>query len=70
MNEEIRFRGGEKPEISGGFVTPHVAGIPDDELDEAVNDSFGTVHPADTMDTDPDADPEAGGKGIGDKVAE
>jgi len=28
------------------------------------------VHPADTMDTDPDDDPEAGGKGIGKKAAE
>jgi hypothetical protein len=35
-----------------------------------VNDSFGSVHPADTMDTDPDEYPEAGGKGIGEKTAE
>jgi len=35
-----------------------------------VNDSFGSTHPADTMDNDPDDDPEAGGKGIGEKVAE
>lgn len=40
----------------------------DDE--EIVNDSFGTIDPADTMETDPDEDPESGGKGIGDKVAE
>jgi hypothetical protein len=33
-------------------------------------DSFGSIHPADTMDTEPDDDPEAGGKGIGDRVAE
>lgn len=47
-----------------------------DELDaeetaeEVVNDSLGTVDPADTADTDPDDDPEAGGKGIGEKTAE
>jgi hypothetical protein len=45
-------------------------GIAEDEPDEAVNDSFGSVHPADTMDTDPDKDPEAGGKGIEEKAAE
>ena len=44
--------------------------IAEDEPDEAVNDSFGSIHPADTMDTDPDEDPEAGGKGIGEKTAE
>jgi hypothetical protein len=38
--------------------------------DEVVNDSMGTVDPADTTDTDPDDDPEAGGKGSGPKVAE
>ena len=38
--------------------------------DEVVNDSMGTVDPADTTDTDPDDDPEAGGKGKGEKVAE
>jgi hypothetical protein len=69
MNEEIRFKGGQKPRNSG-FATPHAAGIPEDEPDEAVNDSLGSVHPADTMDTEPDEDPEAGGKGIGEKVAE
>jgi len=69
MNEEIRFKGGQKPGNSG-FAAPHVAGVPEDEPDEAVNDSFGSVHPADTMDTEPDEDPEAGGKGIGEKVAE
>ena len=36
----------------------------------AANDSLGSVHPADTMDTDPDEDPEAGGKRIGEKAAE
>jgi hypothetical protein len=38
--------------------------------DEVVNDSMGTIDPADTTDTDPDDDPEAGGKGIGEKRAE
>ena len=70
MNEEIRFRGGNKLGNNGGFATPHVAGVSEDEPDEAVNDSFGSIHPADTMDTEPDDDPEAGGKGIGEKVAE
>ncbi|HEY1904232.1 MAG TPA: hypothetical protein VGG56_17510 [Terracidiphilus sp.] len=31
--------------------------------DEIVNDSLGTVDPADTADTDPDDDPEAKSKG-------
>jgi hypothetical protein len=45
--------------------------LADDELaEEVVNDSLGTIDLADTADTDPDDDPEAGGKGIGDKVAE
>ncbi len=70
MNEEIRFRGGQKPGNSGGFASPHVAGIPEEEPDDTVNDSFGSIHPADTMDTEPDDDPEAGGKGIGERVAE
>lgn len=75
MESHIRFKGGEKPPKTG-FATPHVAGIaevePDglDEPGEAVNDSLGSIHPADTMDTDPDEDPEAGGKGIGEKTAE
>jgi hypothetical protein len=34
------------------------------------NDSFGSVRPAYTMDTDPDKAPEAGGKGIREKMAE
>jgi hypothetical protein len=38
--------------------------------DEVANDSMGTVDPADTADTDPDDDPEAGGKGVGEKRAE
>jgi len=69
MKGHIRFKGGQKPGNTG-FATPHVAGIPEHEPDEAVNDSLGSVHPADTMDTDPDDDPEAGGKGIGEKTAE
>jgi hypothetical protein len=69
MNEEIRFRGGQKPDV-GGLATPHVLGLPEEEPNEAVNDSFGSIHPADTMDTDPDEDPEAGSKGIGEKSAE
>jgi hypothetical protein len=69
MENRIRFKGGQKPPNTG-FLTPHVAGVPEGEPDEAVNDSFGSIHPADTMDTDPDDDPEAGGKGIGEKAAE
>ena len=69
MESRIRFKGGQKPPKTG-FATPHIAGIAEDEPDEAVNDSFGSIHPADTMDTDPDEDPEAGGKGIGEKAAE
>lgn len=42
----------------------------EDQNDAMVNDAFGTIDPADTMETDPDEDPEAGGKGIGDKAAE
>ena len=39
-------------------------GFVDNEPDEeVVNDSLGTVDPADTMDPDPDDDPEASGTG-------
>ena len=69
MKEHIRFQGGQKP-VTTGFATPHFSVVPEPEPDEAVNDSFGSVHPADTMETDPDDDPEAGGKGIGEKRAE
>jgi hypothetical protein len=69
MESHIRFKGGQKPPNTG-FATPHVAGIAEHEPDEEVNDSLGSIHPADTMDTDPDKDPEAGGKGIGEKTAE
>jgi hypothetical protein len=67
MENHIRFKDGKKPPTTG-FATPHVRGVA--EPDEEVNDSFGSIHPADTMDTDPDKDPEAGGKGIGEKAAE
>ena len=69
MKSHIRFKGGQKPPNTG-FATPHIPGVTEDKPDEAVNDSFGSIHPADTMDTDPDEDPEAGGKGIGEKAAE
>jgi hypothetical protein len=69
MEEHMRFKGGQKP-LSTGFATPHVAGVPESEPEGTVNDALGTVHPADTMDTDPDEDPEAGGKGVGEKAAE
>lgn len=42
----------------------------EEAAEEVVNDSLGTVDPADTTDTDPDDDPEAGGKGTGEKAAE
>lgn len=42
----------------------------DDASQIVVNDSLGTIDQADTADTDPDEDPEAGGKGIGEKIAE
>jgi len=69
----MRFQGGEKPG-GGGFasshVAGHIAGIPETEPEGEVNDSMGSIHPADTMDTNPDKDPEAGGKGKGPKQAE
>jgi hypothetical protein len=68
MENRIRFQGGQKPPNNGGFATPHLA--IKNKPDEVVNDSLGSVHLADTMDTDLDKDPEAGGKGIGEKVAE
>jgi len=70
MKDQIRFKGGFTPGNSGGFASPHVPGAAQEEPDDVVNDSFGSTHPADTMDNDPDDDPEAGGKGIGEKVAE
>jgi hypothetical protein len=68
MKTRIRFQGGLKPPNNGGFATSKLA--IKNKSDEAVNDSLGSVHLADTMDTDPDKDPEAGGKGMGEKVAE
>jgi hypothetical protein len=69
MEKHIVFKGGNRPPNSG-FATPHVAGRTDKEPAEVVNDSLGSIHPADTMDTEPDNDPEAGGKGTGPKAAE
>jgi hypothetical protein len=44
--------------------TPLPDGFVDNEpTEEIVNDSLGTVDPADTTDTDPDDDPEAIGTG-------
>jgi hypothetical protein len=69
LQEKIRYKGGGKPK-TGGFATPHIPGVPEKEPDEEVNDSLGSVHPADTMDTDPDEDPETKGKGTGKKTPE
>jgi hypothetical protein len=69
MENRIRFKGGQKPPNTG-FATPHVAGIPEHEPDQEGNDSLGSVHPAHTLDTHPDDNPEAAGKGIGEKAAE
>lgn len=69
MEKHIVFKGGNRPPNSG-FSTPHAAHQSDKEPAEAVNDSLGSIHPADTMDTEPDDDPEAGGKGDGPKAAE
>lgn len=66
MEKHIVFKGGNRPPGSG-FATPHVANRSGKEPPEAVNDSLGSIHPADTMDTEPD-DPEAGRKGAGPKT--
>jgi hypothetical protein len=42
-------------------------GVDEQPADEIVNDSLGTIDPADTEDTDPNDDPEIGGKGFGRK---
>jgi hypothetical protein len=60
--DEIRFKGGSKPG-GGGFATPHVAGVPEVEPEGEVNDSLGSIHPADTMDTDAGEHSEAGDAG-------
>jgi len=61
MENHIRFQGGGKPPTTG-FATPKVATLPKNETDEAVNDSLGSVHPADTMDTDPKNARKTGGR--------
>jgi hypothetical protein len=40
--------------------TPPDGFVDNEPVEEVVNDSFGTVDPADTTDTDPKDDPEAG----------
>lgn len=42
--------------------TPPDGFVDNEPADEVVNDSLGTVDPADTADTDPKDDPEAGAK--------
>lgn len=42
-------------------------GVDEEPKDETVNDSLGTIDPADTADTEPNDDPEIGGKGSGRK---
>jgi len=42
-------------------------GVDEQPADEVVNDSLGTIDAADTADTEPNNDPEIGGKGIGRK---
>jgi hypothetical protein len=42
-------------------------GVDEQPADEVVNDSLGTIDAADTADTEPDEDPELGGKGTGRK---
>ena len=58
LREEPKMNTALKPETApDGFVDNEPA-------DEIVNDSLGTVNPADTTDTDPKDDPETGGKGV------
>jgi len=42
-------------------------GVDEEPKDEIVNDSLGTIDAADTADTEPNDDPENGGKGFGRK---
>ena len=42
-------------------------GVDEQPADEIVNDSLGTIDAADTADTEPNDDPELGGKGFGRK---
>ena len=44
-------------------TTPPDGFVDHEPSTEIVNDSLGTVDPADTTDTDPDHDPEASGTG-------
>jgi hypothetical protein len=45
------------------LTTPPDGFVDNEPTEEVVNDSLGTVDPADTTDTDPDDDPEASGTG-------
>jgi len=40
-------------------------GVDEEPRDEIINDSLGTIDPADTTNTDPDDDPELGDKALG-----
>ena len=42
-------------------------GVDEQPADEIVNDSLGTIDAADTAETEPNDDPEIGGKGSGRK---
>jgi hypothetical protein len=42
-------------------------GVDEEPANLIVNDSLGTIDPADTANTDPDDDPEVKGKGLGRK---
>ena len=42
-------------------------GVDEEPRDEIINDSLGTIDPADTTDTDPDDDPELRDKALGRK---
>jgi len=44
-------------------TTPPDGFVDNEPAEEVVNDSLGTVNPADTTDTDPEDDPEAAGTG-------
>jgi hypothetical protein len=68
MKSHFRIKDEPKPPNSG-FATPHVARLPKNKPDEAVNDSFGSVQPADTKDTEPDKTRRRDAKGAGKKRA-
>ena len=42
-------------------------GVDEEPADEIINDSLGTIDAADTAETEPNDDPELGGKGFGRK---